>query len=551
MSVSEARSRDSGLQVQDREGLTEEEDEEEKEAEGSLRERDSSPCHLQPAVQSFDTRCHSGVPSPSSLSPTHLYHHLPSPTHSASLSSPSHSAPPPPSASYHDFSPPSSLMQHQQRAGMVSESMPALSESGGLQHYPQSELDHQRHHHLASQRFQKQSPVQGQWLQPAKAQVVRTSQPSSSTHSAMVLGSSAYSQFAHLPKELAELGEGFCPNPMDVRPSPLAQPGLSSGASYVQDEADVDLVCQVRATAGYGKGAGAERAGVSRFGQSRQFSRNQSKAAYYPLEVTEAAMGPPDRLQSSHDCQYQQQGGPRRPLSAHPTSSSHSPRPLIHSQSVSVRFSPSSGSLASGQAVNLGPGFRTSASAQHMDLPSDLASARSISGYHDDNFLISSPQSEISMAGGGTYPGEMGRSSRNTPFMGIIDKTARVHQQYQQQAPSSSASCLSPSRSWAVSSVDTVVTLPSKNPPPPQLSSFAYHNRSNNNAHNGHISYDNQLDFHEVTPGNVHQGEGSYTDVKMAMTLPMIHSCSDRPTERRTGPTSPVKPKRPFVESNV
>ncbi|CAI5674162.1 unnamed protein product [Oreochromis niloticus] len=565
MSISEARSRDSGcLQVQDREGLTEEEEEEEK-AESSFRERDSSPCHLQPAVQTLDTRCHSGVLSPSSLSPTHLYHHLPSPTHTASLSSPSHSAPPPPSTSYHDFSPTSSLMQHQQRGGTVSESMPALSESGGLQNYPQSDLDHnqgvQRHPHLAGQRFQKQNPVQGHWLQPAKAQVVRTNQPSSSTHSSMVLGSSAYSQFAHLPKELAELGEGFCSNPMDVRPSLLAQPSLSSGASYVQDEEEVDLVSQARGTSGYGKGAGAEWAGVNRFGQSRQFSRNQSKAAYYPLEVTEAAMGSSDRLQSSHDYQYQHQGGLRRPLSAHPTSSSgQSPRPLIHSQSVSVRFSPSSGNLATGQPANLGPGFRTSASVQHMDLPSDLASARSISGYHDDNFLIASPQSEICMSGGGTYPGEVGRSSRNTPFMGVIDKTARVHQQYQQQAPSSSASCLSPSRSWAVSSVDTVVTSPSKTPPPPQLSSFAYHNRSNNNAHNGHASYDNQLDFYEVTPGNVHQGEGSvqvasqnpsYMDVKVARTLPMIHSCSDRPTERRTGPTSPVKPKRPFVESNV
>uniref|UniRef100_A0AAX7T3J4 Tetratricopeptide repeat, ankyrin repeat and coiled-coil containing 2a n=1 Tax=Astatotilapia calliptera TaxID=8154 RepID=A0AAX7T3J4_ASTCA len=409
-------------------------------------------------------------------SSNHVYH----PTHAASLSSPSHSAPPPPSTSYHDFSPTSSLIQHQQRGGIVSESMPTLSESGGVQNYPQSDLDQnqgvQRHPHLAGQRFQKQNPVQGHWLQPAKAQVVRTNQPSSSTHSSMW-------------------------------------------------------------------------AGVNRFGQSRQFSRNQSKAAYYPLEVTEAAMGSSDRLQSSHDYQYQHQGGLRRPLSAHPTSSSgHSPRPLIHSQSVSVRFSPSSGSLATGQPANLGPGFRTSASVQHMDLPSDLASARSISGYHDDNFLIASPQSEICMSGGGTYPGEVGRSSRNTPFMGVIDKTARVHQQYH------------PSRSWAVSSVDTVVTSPSKNPPPPQLSSFAYHNRSNNNAHNGHASYDNQLDFYDVTPGNVHQGEGSvqvacqnlsYMDVKVARTLPMIHSCSDRPTERRTGPTSPVKPKRPFVESNV
>uniref|UniRef100_A0A3B4ZZP3 Tetratricopeptide repeat, ankyrin repeat and coiled-coil containing 2 n=1 Tax=Stegastes partitus TaxID=144197 RepID=A0A3B4ZZP3_9TELE len=573
VSISEARSRDSGcLQVQDREGLTEEEEEEENEEEMSLRQ-DSS-FHPQPVVQSLDTRCRSGGPSPSSISPTHLYHHLPSPTHSASLSSPSHSAPPPPSStSYHHFSPPPSPMQHQQRASPMSENMPG---SGGLHHHPQSisavhpsdqNQGVQQLHHLANQRsFQRPNPVQGQWLQPAKVQVVRTNQPSSSAHSSMVVGSSAYSQFAHLPQELAELGEGFCPSPLDVRSSLQVQAGLSSGASYSLDDVDVDLVCQVRPTTAYGRGAEAERAGVNRFGQARQFSRNQSKAAYYPMEVTESAMGPADRLQSSHDYQYHHQGMLRRPLSAHPTSSSAPPRPLIHSQSVSVRFSSSSGSLASGPSPSHGSGFRTSASAQHMDPSSELASVGGVTAYHDDLFLISSPQSDICMAGGGTYPGEAGRSSRNTPFMGVIDKTARVNQQYQQQAPSSSASCLSPSRSWAVSSVDTVVTSPSKNPTnqggfaPPQPSSIAYHNRSNNNAHNGNLLHDNQLDYYEVVPGNIRQGEGSvhvasqnpsYLDVKVARTLPVIHSCSDRPTERRTGPTSPVKPKRPFVESNV
>ncbi|KAM9346470.1 protein TANC2 [Symphorus nematophorus] len=572
MSTNEASSRDSGcLQVQDREGLTEEEEEEEEEE--SYREGDhSSSFHPHPAVQSLDTHCRPGAPSPSSLSPTHLYRHLPSPAHSPSSSSPSHSVPPPPSSSYRHFSPPPSPMQHQQRGSPMSESMPALSGNGGLHHHPQfiSALHHpeqnqgvQQHHHLSSQRsFQKQNPVQGQWLQRAKAQVVRTSQPSSAAHSALILGSSAYSQFGQLPQELAELGEG-----LDMRPSLQVQAGLSSGASYPQDDMDVDFICQARPASAYGREGGGERAGLNRFGQARQMSRNQSKAAYYPMEVTESTMGPPDSLPSSHDYQYHHQGGLRRPLSAHPSSASAPPpRPLVHSQSISVRFSTSSGSLAGGQPMNHGPGFRTSASVQQMDLPSDLTSMGEVTGYHDDLFLISSPQSEICMIGGGTYPGEAGRSTRNTPFMGVIDRTARVHQQYQQQAPSSSASCLSPSRSWAVSSVDTVVTSPSKSPAKEggfsqlQPSSIAYHNRSNNNAHNGHLLHDNQLDYYEVVPGSGHQSEGSvqvtsqnpsYLDVKVARTLPVIHSCSDRQSDRKTGPTSPVKPKRPFVESNV
>ncbi|KAM4531161.1 protein TANC2 isoform 1-T1 [Odontesthes bonariensis] len=573
MSISETRCRDSGcLQVQDRERLTEEEEEVDKDEEGSYRERESSSLQPLHAVQCLETRCRSGGPSPSSLSPTHMHHHLSSPTHSAGFSSPGHSAPSATSPSYPNFSPPSSPIQHQQRAGPVFESMPALSESGGMHLHPQtiSALQHfdqnqgtQQNHFLPNQRsLQKQNPSQGQWLQQAKVQTVRTSQPISSVQSSIALGSSAYSQFAHLPQELAELGEGFCPSTLDVRPSPQVQPALSSVASYAIDDEDVDLVCQTKATSAFGRGSGAERAGLNRFVHSR--SRNQSKAAYYPMEVTEAEMAPPERLQSSHDYQYHNQGGLRRPLTAHPTSSAPPPRPLIHSQSVSVRFSSSSGSLTTGHSPNHGSGFRTSASAQHMDLPSD--SVGGVTGYHDDLFLVSSPQSETSMAGGGTYPGEAGRSSRNTPFMGVIDKTVRVHQQYQQQVPSSSPSCLSPSRSWAVSSVDTVVTSPSKNPAnhggfaPNHPSSIAYYNRSNNNAHNGHLLHDNQPDFYEVVPGNGRQGEGSapfacqnqfYMDVKVARALPVIHSSSDRPTERRTGPTSPVKPKRPFVESNV
>ncbi|KAI3359383.1 hypothetical protein L3Q82_002886 [Scortum barcoo] len=544
MSTPETRCRDSGLQVQEREGLTEEEEEgEEEEEEEGHEEKEGPPhsYHPSPVVQSLDPHSRPGMPSPSSISPTHLYRHLPSPTHSPSSSSPCHSAPPPPSSSCHNFSPPPSLMQHQQRGSPMSESMPVLSGNGGLHHHPQSisalhysdqNQEVQQHHHLSNQRsFQKQNPAQGQWLQPAKVQVVRTSQPSSSAHSSMILGSSAYSQFGQLPQELAELGEGICPSPLDIRSSLQTQTG--SGASYQRDDMDVDYVCQTRPAPGYGR-EGGDRAGINRFGQTRQFSRNQSKAAYYPMEVTEATMGPPDNFPSLHDYQYHHQGGLRRPLSTHPTSSpAPPPRPLVHSQSTSVRFSTSSSSLSGGQPANHGPGFRTSASAQHMDVPADLASVGGVTGYHDDLYLISSPQSEMCMVGGGTYPGEAGRSSRNTPFMGVSDRTMRVHQQY--QAPSTSASCLSPTRSWAVSSVDTVITSPIKTPvnqggfSQPQPSSIAYHNHSNNNAHNGHLLHDNRFDYYEVQPSSRPQGEGSvqvasqnpsYLDVKLARTLP-------------------------------
>lgn len=540
-SVSESKSRDSDqLLLQDRE-------DQKKNQEDLGRGEGKRNLSLYPlkTSESLDPRFHTGGKPPSSLSPTHLHPRHPSPTHSAGLSSPSH--PPPASSSCHHYSAPPSPQQHPQSA------------PGGTYLHPQSvstlqlsDLNQglQQNNLVSGQRsLQSQNPVQGQWLQQAKVEVVRTSQPNSSAHSGKVLGSSAYSQFANLPQELAELGEGFYPNPLDVRLTPQVR-----SASYAVD--DVDLVCQTRAKPAHGRGSGAERTGVNLFGQSGQFHRNTSKAAYYPMEVTEAAVEHLDRLQPSHNYQYYHQGG--LPLSAHPTSSSAPPRPLIHTQGVSIRFSSSSGSLVSGPPANQGQAFRTSASAQHMDLPLD--SMGGVYGYHDDPFLNSFPQSDMCIPRGGTYPGEAGGSSRNTPFMSVSDKTVRIPQQYQQPCPSSSPSCLSPSHSWAVSSVDTVVTSPGEihgGFAPHQPSSIAYYNRSNNNGH--HIQ-DNQPGFSEPVPGHGRQGEGlvqgtcqnpSYLDLKVVRLLPDIYSCSDRPPQRRTGPMSPVKPKRPFVESNV
>ncbi|XP_068192323.1 protein TANC2 isoform X2 [Antennarius striatus] len=557
ISIKEAEYKDSDcLQVLDRKGL-EEEDEEEK-MEGYRKGHDvqhSSSFHLPPAVQSHDTHCHPGVPSPSSLSPSHQYltgHHF----HSIIPSSgPSHSVHPPPSPSHQHPSSPSSSAQHQQRSSPVSESM------SGNGHRPISISEQNQgvqQHHLPNQRsIQKHNPVQGQWLQPAKVQVVRTSQPS------MILGSSAYSQFGQLPQELAELAEGISLSPVETRPGLQVQAAANSGASYPTKDVDVDFVCQTRPPPPYGREDGGERVGINRFSQARQFARNQSKAAHYPLEVTETTFGPSDNLPSLHQYHHHHQGGLRNPLYASPSSSASPLRPLNHSQSVSVSFSSSAGSLSGGQPVGHGYGFRTSASVQQMDSPSDLASAEEVTGYHDDLFLISSPQSEVSMVGGGTYPGEAGRSSKNTTFMGFADRTGRAHQQYQQQAPSSSASCLSPSRPWAVSSVDTFITSPTKTPNIQSQchpSSIAYHNRSNNNAHNGQMLNDNQLDHYEAMPGSgpwsdvsvqVAGQNPSYRDVKLARTMPVVQSCSDRQTDRHKVPASPVKPKRPFVESNV
>uniref|UniRef100_A0A8C1WK54 Tetratricopeptide repeat, ankyrin repeat and coiled-coil containing 2a n=1 Tax=Cyprinus carpio TaxID=7962 RepID=A0A8C1WK54_CYPCA len=295
-----------------------------------------------------------------------------------------------------------------------------------------------------------QPSQQTQWLQPAKAQIVRTNQPSTAIHSSAVLGSSAYSQIAHsmsarCPGDMDELGDGGYSSSLQPQGS------LSAGALY---------------------------------------------------------------------------------------------------------------HLVAGSAANLGPGFRVSASVQQMEIPLKLSYEGS---YHDDLSPVSPPQGPDFMVVGGTYPGEALRS-RTTPFMGIIDKTART-QQYLQQQPSL-ASSSSGSRPWTVSSLDTVVNSPATSPSnmgygqqAAPLSHIAYYNRTNN-AHNGHLMDD---DFYANSSGVTRDQADAmgrvsqvptYPDVKVARTLPVSQAYQDNEFRQmsrneRQGPTSPIKPKRPFVESNV
>uniref|UniRef100_A0A671SV84 Protein TANC2-like n=1 Tax=Sinocyclocheilus anshuiensis TaxID=1608454 RepID=A0A671SV84_9TELE len=406
-------------------------------------------------------------------------------------------------ASYH-FSPPPSPLRRgpQYRASPTSEGVAMYrhqsasagwyqqDQLAGRPKSPLSKMSSQRSFQFSQQTSQPSQ--QTQWLQPAKAQIVRTNQPSTAVHSSAILGSSAYSQIAHsmsarCPGDMDELGDGGYSSSLQPQGS------LSAGALY-------------------------QRAITHR----RPVSANSAEPKQHPP----------------------------------------APRPLIHSHSTGLRFSPSSNSLVAGSAANLGPGFRPSASAQQMEIPLKLSYEGS---YHDDLSPESPPQGTDFGVVGGTYPGEALRS-RATPFMGIIDKTART-QQYLQQQPSF-ASSSSGSRPWTISSLDTVVNSPATSTSnmgyrqqAAPLSHIAYYNRTNN-AHNGHLMDD---DFYINSPGVMRDRADAmgrvsqiptYPDVKVARTLPVSQAYQDNEFKQmsrneRQGPTSPIKPKRPFVESNV
>uniref|UniRef100_A0A8C9VIC0 Tetratricopeptide repeat, ankyrin repeat and coiled-coil containing 2 n=1 Tax=Scleropages formosus TaxID=113540 RepID=A0A8C9VIC0_SCLFO len=329
---------------------------------------------------------------------------------------------------------------------------------------PLSKMSSQRSFQLSSQPSQQHQQQQALRLQPAMAQIVRTNQPSSAVHSSAVLGSSAYSQVAH------SVSGRYALSSVDIESRLVYQPSLD-GRPMAQVQASLSL-------------GSPEIPHLVR----RPVSANTAEIKQHP-----------------------------------PT-----PRPLIHSQSVGLRFSPSSSSIAAGSACSLAPGFRPSASVQQMEIPLQPSYDRAC----DDLSPVSPSQGGEGRAGG-VYPGESARS-RTTPFMGIIDKTART-QQYLHQ----------PSRPWAVSSLDMT-----------------------NNAQNGHLLEDDY--YASAQPSSLGKlANGSrgdilervsqvptYPDVKVARTLPVAQAFQDNvyrqlSRDSRQGPTSPIKPKRPFVESNV
>ncbi|KAL2764823.1 protein TANC2 isoform 1 [Daubentonia madagascariensis] len=546
----------------------------------------SSPAHRDSAYisssplgshQVFDFRSSSSVGSPTrqgyqstspALSPTHQNsHYRPSPPHT----SPAHQSgsyrfsPPPMGGQGKEYpSPPPSPLRRgpQYRASPPAESMSVYrSQSGSPVRYqqetnvsqlpgrPKSPLSKMAQRPYQMPQLPVAVPQQGLRLQPAKAQIVRSNQPSSAVHSSTVIPTGAYGQVAHSMAGKYQSSQGD----MGVSQSRLVYQGSIGGivgdgrpVQHVQASLSAGAICQHGGLTKEDlpqRPSSAYRGGM-RYSQTPQIGRSQS-ASYYPvchskldLERSSSQLGSPD---VSHLI--------RRPISINPNEiKPHppTPRPLLHSQSVGLRFSPSSNSISS--TSNLAPSFRPSSSIQQMEIPLKPAYDRSC----DELSPVSPTQ--------GGYPSEPTRS-RTTPFMGIIDKTART-QQYPHLHQQN--------RTWAVSSVDTVLspTSPGNLPqpesfsPPSSISNIAFYNKTNN-AQNGHLLEDDYYSPHGML-ANGSRGDllervsqaSSYPDVKVARTLPVAQAYQDNlyrqlSRDSRQGQTSPIKPKRPFVESNV
>ncbi|XP_058140481.1 protein TANC2 isoform X8 [Dasypus novemcinctus] len=546
----------------------------------------SSPAHRDSAYisssplgshQVFDFRSSSSVGSPTrqsyqstspALSPTHQNsHYRPSPPHT----SPAHQggsyrfSPPPVGGQSKEYpSPPPSPLRRgpQYRASPPAESMSVYrSQSGSPVRYqqetnvsqlpgrPKSPLSKMAQRPYQMPPLPVAVPQQGLRLQPAKAQIVRSNQPSSAVHSSTVIPTGAYGQVAHSMASKFQSSQGD----IGVSQNRLVYQGSIGGivgdgrpVQHVQASLSAGAICQHGGLTKEDlpqRPSSAYRGGM-RYSQTPQIGRSQS-ASYYPvchskldLERSSSQLGSPD---VSHLI--------RRPIGINPNEiKPHppTPRPLLHSQSVGLRFSPSSNSISS--TSNLTPTFRPSSSIQQMEIPLKPAYDRSC----DELSPVSPTQ--------GGYPSEPTRS-RTTPFMGIIDKTART-QQYPHLHQQN--------RTWAVSSVDTVIspTSPGNLPqpesfsPPSSISNIAFYNKTNN-AQNGHLLEDDYYSPHGML-ANGSRGDllervsqaSSYPDVKVARTLPVAQAYQDNlyrqlSRDSRQGQTSPIKPKRPFVESNV
>ncbi|XP_039513611.1 protein TANC2 isoform X3 [Pimephales promelas] len=552
-----------------------------------------------PSSSSMSSPTHHSYQSTSPcISPTHQNsHYRQSPPHTSPAHQSSYRFSPPPMGGggnqgmEYQSPPPSPL----RRGGPFRASPPVesvclyRSQSGSPVRYQQEPLpsrpkspllkmSSQRSFQLQSQPSQSSQSsqhhqIQGLRLQPSMAQIVRTNQPSNSV----------YSQLAHPLSSRYQGCSMDVERERDREPRLVYQPSLDGRSmSQVQSSLSVGALCQHGSRGGppgvlesnLGKEdlpqrpASAYRSttggpGGMRFSQTPQISRSQS-AAYYPVSKHEL-----ERAVAASALSPCQLGSPeiphlvRRPISANTSDLKQhvpTPRPLIHSQSVNLRFSPSSSNISSGSSCNLAPGFRPSSSMAQMEIPLQTTYERSF----DEPSALSPSQS-------GLYSGEPARS-RATPFMGVIDKTARTQQQY----------LLQPSRAWPVSSLESVITSPtspgnlihqastaSSYSPPTSLGNIAYYNKTNN-AQNGHLLEEEYyVQPQPSSLGKLANGGArdrdllervsqapTYQDVKVARTMPVAQAYQENmyrqlSRDARQGPTSPIKPKRPYVESNV
>ncbi|KAG5854914.1 hypothetical protein ANANG_G00043000 [Anguilla anguilla] len=409
---------------------------------------------------------------------------------------------------------------------------------------PLSKMSSQRSFQLSSQASQSSQHHQqaGLRLQPAMAQIVRTNQPSSAVHSSAVLAGGAYGQMAH------PISGRYQGGPPDVESRLVYQASLD-GRPMAQVQASLSAG-RCASTAG---GAGHPTRAWPRTSSRRGPPRRTGPAA--------AAAARGRALRADPADQPQPVGG-LLPRLKHELDRAAAagvlPQCQLGSPEIPHLQQPVHG-------LRLQPGPRLPALRLH---PADGDPAAALL-----RALLRRPLAHLALAGGrrpggAVYQAEPARS-RTTPFMGIIDKTART-QQYLHQ----------PSRPWAVSSLDTVITSPTSPgnlaqqggggpsySPPTSLGNIAYYNKTNN-AQNGHLLEDDYYSQSQPSSlGKLSNGSRgdilervsqvpTYPDVKVARTLPVAQAYQDNmyrqlSRESRQGPTSPIKPKRPFVESNV
>ncbi|KAF6730029.1 Protein TANC2 [Oryzias melastigma] len=331
-----------------------------------------------------------------SLSPTHQNsHYRHSPPHTSPVHQSSYRFSPPPMGTGgqgmdHQSPPPSPLRRAAQyRASPPLESVCMYrSQSGSPVRYqseqlpgrpksPLSKMSSQRSFQLTSQPSisSHHHQAQGLRLQPSIAQIVRTNQPSNVMGNSSFGGQLGHSMGGRYQGGSVDVESRLVYQPsLDGRSMPQVQASLSSGAlcqhggrgGVMESNLLKDELPQ-RPSSAYRASSGGP--GGIRYNQTPQISRSQS-AAYYPVSehVLERANAMPPCQLGSPEIPHMM----RRPVSANTTEMKPhvpTPRPLIHSQSVGLRFSPSSNNISTGSTTNLGPGFRPSSSIQQMEIP--------------------------------------------------------------------------------------------------------------------------------------------------------------------------------------
>ncbi|CAM9379012.1 unnamed protein product [Lampetra planeri] len=169
--------------------------------------------------------------------------------------------------------------------------------------------------------------------------------------------------------------------------------------------------------------------------------------------------------------------------------------------------------------------------------------------------------------------------SRPTPFMGVNDKRARAHQlqlplvSAQQPTPQQQQQQSQSGRKWVTSSVDVIVTSPVSDSPlssavSPPMNSLTYYNKTNNyleqqegtdidspplphqqnnnNMHNGRCLMQEELSTNDEDRSSKPTSL-SLQGYQDGVGLIVQHVVKDP----KPPCTSPLIPKRPFVESNV